>query len=102
MVQRMPEGDNDNFSADFSAEIITNILNRSLDENHKTNRDTPEIESNSNAANRILPNVSKAQSGKSEWMVQDEPGVYISLSSLPNGGNELQRVRFRYLCFAIL
>lgn len=94
MVQRVPDGGLGNSSADFSAEITTNILNQSLNECHITNSTIPESESISNAENRIMPDISKAQSGKSEWVVQDEPGVYISLSSLPGGGNELKRVRF--------
>ncbi|CAJ1939872.1 unnamed protein product [Sphenostylis stenocarpa] len=42
----------------------------------------------------ILPNGAKTQSGKAEWVVQDEPGVYVSLFPQPGGGNELKRVRF--------
>lgn len=30
-----------------------------------------------------------------EWMAQVEPGVQITFASLPNGGNELKRIRFR-------
>ncbi|GLT58676.1 hypothetical protein SLA2020_315470 [Shorea laevis] len=29
-----------------------------------------------------------------EWVEQDEPGVYITLTSLPGGGKDLKRVRF--------
>lgn len=31
-----------------------------------------------------------------EWMAQVEPGVQITFVSLPNGGNDLKRIRFRY------
>lgn len=31
-----------------------------------------------------------------EWVEQDEPGVYITLTSLPGGVKDLKRVRFRY------
>lgn len=31
-----------------------------------------------------------------EWMAQVEPGVHITFLSLPNGGNDLKRIRFRY------
>jgi hypothetical protein len=31
-----------------------------------------------------------------EWMAQVEPGVLITFESLPNGGNDLKRIRFRY------
>lgn len=33
----------------------------------------------------------------SEWVEQDEPGVYITLTALPGGGKDLKRVRFRYV-----
>jgi len=36
---------------------------------------------------------------ESEWVEQDEPGVYITLTSLPGGKIELKRVRFRYAVF---
>ncbi|KAL0459137.1 UNVERIFIED_CONTAM: PH, RCC1 and FYVE domains-containing protein 1 [Sesamum latifolium] len=32
---------------------------------------------------------------ESEWVEQDEPGVYITLTSLPGGLKDLKRVRFR-------
>jgi hypothetical protein len=31
---------------------------------------------------------------EAEWVEQDEPGVYITLTSLPGGGRDLKRVRF--------
>jgi hypothetical protein len=34
---------------------------------------------------------------ETEWVEQDEPGVYITLTSLPGGGKDLKRVRFRYV-----
>lgn len=33
---------------------------------------------------------------ETEWVEQDEPGVYITLTSLPGGVKDLKRVRFRY------
>ncbi|KAL9235487.1 hypothetical protein vseg_010242 [Gypsophila vaccaria] len=38
--------------------------------------------------------VSNASDMESEWVEQDEPGVYITLRALPNGSRELRRVRF--------
>lgn len=32
-----------------------------------------------------------------EWMAQVEPGVQITFVSLPRGGNDLKRIRFRYV-----
>lgn len=37
---------------------------------------------------------------ESEWVEQDEPGVYITLTSLPGGLKDLKRVRFRYVAFS--
>lgn len=34
---------------------------------------------------------------EAEWVEQDEPGVYITLTSLPGGVKDLKRVRFRYV-----
>ncbi|XP_027345845.1 PH, RCC1 and FYVE domains-containing protein 1-like [Abrus precatorius] len=94
MVQRLPEGHNADSSAESCAETTNSILNQSIDEIHLTNTLTPKNEGSSNVANQILPNGVRTQSGKAEWVVQDEPGVYVSLSSLSCGGNELKRVRF--------
>lgn len=33
---------------------------------------------------------------EAEWVEQDEPGVYITLTALPDGIKDLKRVRFRY------
>lgn len=32
-----------------------------------------------------------------EWVAQVEPGVLITFVSLPQGGNDLKKIRFRYL-----
>lgn len=37
---------------------------------------------------------------ENEWVEQDEPGVYITLTSLPGGLKDLKRVRFRYVAFS--
>jgi hypothetical protein len=39
--------------------------------------------------------VSNASDAESEWVEQDEPGVYITIRALPGGARELRRVRFR-------
>lgn len=38
--------------------------------------------------------ISNASDLESEWVEQDEPGVYITIRALPNGRRELRRVRF--------
>lgn len=101
-MQKLPEGHNVDSSTNSYAESTNRILDQSLDESHVTNTITPKSESSSNAESPILPNGTKTQNGKAEWVVQDEPGVYISLSALPGGGNELKRVRFRYSSYATL
>ncbi|KAK9726918.1 hypothetical protein RND81_05G245700 [Saponaria officinalis] len=38
--------------------------------------------------------VSNASDTETEWVEQDEPGIYITIRALPNGTRELRRVRF--------
>ncbi|KAM0012578.1 putative brevis radix (BRX) domain-containing protein [Helianthus debilis subsp. tardiflorus] len=42
-------------------------------------------------------NSSRGNTGEfvDEWVKQDEPGVYMTLTSLPGGAKDLKRVRFR-------
>ncbi|KAG4924210.1 hypothetical protein JHK87_049750 [Glycine soja] len=94
MVERLPEGHNTDSSTEPFAENTSSILHNSLDESHIRNTVIPKNEGSSIVTNLILANGTKTQSGKAEWVVQDEPGVYVSLSSQPGGGNELKRVRF--------
>lgn len=63
-------------------------------DSHLTGVISPRSESKISKTDLVTANRSKAQSEKTEWVVQDEPGVYVTLSSLPTGGNELRRVRF--------
>lgn len=39
--------------------------------------------------------VSNASDMETEWVEEDEPGVYITIRATPNGPRELRRVRFR-------
>lgn len=39
--------------------------------------------------------ISNASELETEWVEQDEPGVYITIRALSGGARELKRVRFR-------
>lgn len=41
--------------------------------------------------------ISNASEVETEWVEEDEPGVYITIRQLADGTRELRRVRFRYL-----
>lgn len=45
---------------------------------------------------RVEPVVFVEESEPKEWVAQVEPGVLITFVSLPRGGNDLKRIRFRY------
>ncbi|KAL6554923.1 hypothetical protein OROGR_006181 [Orobanche gracilis] len=45
------------------------------------------------------PVVFVEESEPKEWVAQVEPGVLITFVSLPRGGNDLKRIRFRYPVF---
>ena len=54
-------------------------------------------QSQSEATNRNGSRTKDSESrSETEWVEQDEPGVYITLTSLPGGVIDLKRVRFRY------
>ena len=44
--------------------------------------------------------ISNASDLESEWVEQDEPGVYITIRVLPGGKRELRRVRFRLVFYS--
>ncbi|KAK9935169.1 hypothetical protein M0R45_022281 [Rubus argutus] len=92
MAERMPEGHVASYNAGSIAHAI-NFVNQLSKDSPQTNI-SAQMESNGNSMDRILANGTKTQSGKAERVLQDEPGVYITLCSLPGGGNELRRVRF--------
>lgn len=46
-------------------------------------------------SSRDEPSISNASEMESEWVEQDEPGVYITIRQLADGTRELRRVRFR-------
>lgn len=49
----------------------------------------------SSEADHSEVSISNASDMETEWVEQDEPGVYITIRALPGGGRELRRVRFR-------
>lgn len=51
---------------------------------------------------RIDPIVFVEENEPKEWVAQVEPGVLITFLSLPRGGNDLKRIRFRYLFSSFL
>ncbi|XP_022156645.1 E3 ubiquitin-protein ligase HERC2-like isoform X2 [Momordica charantia] len=93
MAEKMPEGysaishsgtvsgQNVSNSNQLSAESLSMSINSRL-------------ESNGISKSQTISTGTKGQNEKAEWVVQDEPGVYITLAALPGGGNELKRVRF--------
>ncbi|KAF8378430.1 hypothetical protein HHK36_029769 [Tetracentron sinense] len=94
MAERVPEG---SISSSRSGSVVghtSNILNPFSSESHLTSLPSLEHESKGHLVSSNLSNGTKTQTEKAEWVVQDEPGVYITLSSLPGSGKTLRRVRF--------
>ncbi|XP_016200585.1 protein BREVIS RADIX-like [Arachis ipaensis] len=50
--------------------------------------------SRTTTSSRDEPSVSNASEMETEWVEQDEPGVYITIRQLADGTRELRRVRF--------
>lgn len=96
MAERVPERHVSSNKFDSNSEMSNFTSRPSNESNVASLSSPPKNESNDNSTHSRLFNGTKAQNEKAEWVVQDEPGVYVTLSSLPGGGNELRRVRFRY------
>ncbi|XP_077224014.1 PH, RCC1 and FYVE domains-containing protein 1-like [Tasmannia lanceolata] len=90
MAERVPGGSRLNSKSGS----IANILGLPSSDNHLSSLTVHETESNGHLSNAIFYNGTKTQADESEWVEQEEPGVYITLSSLPGGEKDLKRVRF--------
>lgn len=93
MAERVPERHVSINKFDSNSEMSNFMSCPSNESNVASLSSPPKNESNDKTHSRLF-NGTKAQNEKAEWVVQDEPGVYVTLSSLPGGGNELRRVRF--------
>ncbi|XP_068326461.1 PH, RCC1 and FYVE domains-containing protein 1-like [Pyrus communis] len=93
MSVRMPEGQISHCNTGSISHAIS-FRNQLSKEPSLSNIITSQTLSNGNSMDRILANGTKSPTGKLERVLQDEPGVYITLRSLPGGSNELVRVRF--------
>lgn len=93
MAERVPER-HASSNKDSSSEMSKDTSNP-VYEGIKTNLSPPGRGSIENSTHPSLLNGSKVRTETTESVLQYEPGVYVTLSSLPGGGNELRRVRFR-------
>ncbi|PIN00158.1 putative protein, contains RCC1 domain [Handroanthus impetiginosus] len=93
MAERVPEEQVTCSQMDINKQM-TNDNNCPSNGSSVMTTTSPKSESSDNSPTPPLSNGTKAQVQKSERTIQDEPGVYITLVSLPNGVNELRRVRF--------
>ncbi|XVF43100.1 hypothetical protein PTKIN_Ptkin02bG0013100 [Pterospermum kingtungense] len=78
-----------------SSSIAKHALNTEhlfSNKSHETGLMSPRSEGNLD--NLTFSNGTKGPTEKSGTVIQYEPGVYLTLSPLPNGCNELKRVRF--------
>ncbi|KAJ0702589.1 putative chromatin regulator PHD family [Helianthus annuus] len=110
MAERLPVGAARNIKSPSLHSSITNssgdiLSNVGVERSH--GQMMPYEEPDSNGSNSPLKpntinnrssaqNSSRGNTGESvdEWVEQDEPGVYITLTSLPGGAKDLKRVRF--------
>ncbi|KAL3625356.1 hypothetical protein CASFOL_030810 [Castilleja foliolosa] len=59
-----------------------------------TKTETSSMTTNSSSRDVDEISISNASYLESEWVEEDEPGVYITIRALPDGKRELRRVRF--------
>ncbi|KAL2546770.1 Regulator of chromosome condensation (RCC1) family with FYVE zinc finger domain [Forsythia ovata] len=92
MAERVPKEHNACSNLDFNTEQMLNDTDRPSNGSSTTSITSPKTESSDSSTPQPLSNGTKVQ--KSERIIQDEPGVYLTLISMLNGMNELRRVRF--------
>ncbi|KAA8529441.1 hypothetical protein F0562_033760 [Nyssa sinensis] len=93
-AERVPEEQVASSKLDSTAGHMLNNPNPPFDESNVTSQISPKSESSNSSTNSFLCNGTKSPTEKTERVLHYEPGVYITLSSLPGGGHELRRVRF--------
>lgn len=84
-------------------EPVSNGSNNHSLPNGTVNGGNRSVQSKQGHTEATTRNGSRTKEGESrndnEWVEQDEPGVYITLTSLPGGAKDLKRVRFRFVVF---
>jgi hypothetical protein len=66
-----------------------------LGEGDTNGHDTGQRHEDSTRSSGTSVSTENGREPETEWVEQDEPGVYITLTALPGGGKDLKRVRFR-------
>ncbi|XP_043706595.1 PH, RCC1 and FYVE domains-containing protein 1-like isoform X2 [Telopea speciosissima] len=94
MAERVSEGSTARIRSGSTAMQTASIPSPIINESRLSSLNSPELESNGLSVDPLSCNGTKTQTDPAEWVVQDEPGVYITVSSLPGGGRELKRARF--------
>ncbi|KAK8627772.1 hypothetical protein V6N13_135374 [Hibiscus sabdariffa] len=96
VTDKLPAGKNALQNSSSTAKNTSNTEYPRSDSSqaHATNNVLPQSEVSCNLENVSGSHGTKGQIEKSETVIQDEPGVYLTLAPLPQGGNELKRVRF--------
>ncbi|XP_022776892.1 PH, RCC1 and FYVE domains-containing protein 1-like [Durio zibethinus] len=90
----LPAGQHALYKSSSIAKHASDTEHLFSNDSHATSMISPRSEANCNSENLNISRGTKGQTEKSETVIQDEPGVYITLLPLPNGSNELKRVRF--------
>ncbi|PHU02670.1 hypothetical protein BC332_27921 [Capsicum chinense] len=96
ITERLPEEQISTGNLDVNVERTSFDRTRPPNGNRVTTTTLTECSGSSNSA----VSTKKSRGQKPERMLQVEPGVYLYLTSLPDGGNELKRVRFSRKCFS--
>ncbi|KAJ4779504.1 Regulator of chromosome condensation (RCC1) family with FYVE zinc finger domain-containing protein [Rhynchospora pubera] len=77
-------------SSNANGSAVLHIQNGPSSVNHRSSKSSHSEVTPRNGSK--MPELGSNQ--ESEWVEQDEPGVYITLTSLPGGARDLKRVRF--------
>ncbi|XP_010265064.1 PREDICTED: uncharacterized protein LOC104602902 [Nelumbo nucifera] len=94
MTERVPAGSTTTNRSSPVAGYAPIALRLVSTDSHSTSPASFEPDSNGFPVNLVLCSETKAQNELADQVVQYEPGVYITLTPLPGGGNDIKRIRF--------
>ena len=100
MAEKQSQKDSISTNSKHTDKEKSETVTQASNQTHIRSMVSQDSQNENNLTSKSFANGHRKQNDKPEKVVQDEPGVYLTLLSLPGGGTELKRVRFRYMiCF---
>ncbi|AAF22914.1 putative regulator of chromosome condensation; 48393-44372 [Arabidopsis thaliana] len=94
MAEKQSQKDSISTNSKHTDKEKSETVTQTSNQTHIRSMVSQDSQNENNLTSKSFANGHRKQNDKPEKVVQDEPGVYLTLLSLPGGGTELKRVRF--------